>query len=314
MAELGVELERSVDPSVFYLGFNMDDATVGAPGGARARRLRQAMSLAIDVEEWTRLFSNGRGVPAQSPVPPGLYGYEPEYRNPWRVVDLERARRTLAEAGYRDGVDPKTGRPLRLTFDTYQTSAQGLTQIQFFVDAWRKLGIDVEVSATTYNQFQEKVRNGAYQVFMWGWVADYPDPENFFFLLWSEMARSKGGPNTANFSNPRFDALYVAMKSRENDAERARMIREMIAIVEQERPWIELFHAEDYALYHGWLRHVKPFGMSFPMTKYQDLDPGRRAELRARWNEPVLWPAFALAGLALALVVPAVVTFRRERQ
>jgi ABC-type transport system substrate-binding protein len=314
MQALDVRLEKSVDPSVFYLGFNMDDPVVGAPGGARARKLRQAMSLAIDVREWTRLFSNGRGVPAQSPLPPGLFGFDPDYRNPWRGADLERARAVLAEAGFANGVDARTGQPLRLTFDTYQTSAQGLTQIQFFVDAWRKLGIDVEVSATTYNQFQEKVRNGAYQIFMWGWVADYPDPENFFFLLWSEMARSKGGPNTANFSNARFDELYLAMKSRENDAERARMIREMTAIVEEERPWIELFHAEDYALYHGWLRNVKPFGMSFPMIKYQALDPVRRAELRAAWNEPVLWPAVALAALAVALVIPGVVTFYRERQ
>jgi ABC-type transport system substrate-binding protein len=314
MQALGVRLEKSVDPSVFYLGFNMDDPVVGAPGGARARKLRQAMSLAIDVREWTRLFSNGRGVPAQSPLPPGLFGFDPDYRNPWREVDLERARAVLAEAGYANGIDARTGQPLRLTFDTYQTSAQGLTQIQFFVDAWRKLGVDVQVAATSYNQFQEKVRNGAYQVFMWGWVADYPDPENFFFLLWSEMARSKGGPNTANFSNARFDALYLAMKSRENDAERARMIREMTAIVEEERPWIELFHAEDYALYHGWLSNVKPFGMSFPMVKYQGLDPARRAELRAAWNEPVLWPAVALGALAIALVIPGVVTFYRERQ
>jgi ABC-type transport system substrate-binding protein len=314
MTKLGVELEKSVDPSVFYLGFNMTDPVVGAPGGARARKLRQAMSLAIDVEEWTRLFTNGRGVPAQSPVPPGLFGYDAAYRNPWRRVDLDRARALLVEAGYPDGVDPQTGRPLRLTFDTYQTSAQGLTQIQFFVDAWRKLGIDVEISATTYNQFQEKARRGSFQIFMWGWVADYPDPENFFFLLWSEMARTKGGPNTANFSDPRFDELFLAMKARDDDAERARMIREMTAIVEEERPWIELFHAEDYALYHGWLRWLKPFGMSFPMIKYQDLDPARRGELRAEWNRPVRWPALALGAVALALVLPGIRTFRRERQ
>ena len=54
------------------------------------------------------------------------------------------------------------------------------------------------------------------------------------------------------------------MKVRENDAERLAMIREMLAILETERPWIELFHPEDYALYHGWLRNVKPMGLSMP--------------------------------------------------
>ena len=60
------------------------------------------------------------------------------------------------------------------------------------------------------------MRRGAYQIFLWGWVADYPDPENFLFLLWSAMARSKnGGPNTANFADPRYDALFQQMKARD---------------------------------------------------------------------------------------------------
>jgi ABC-type transport system substrate-binding protein len=315
MAELGIRLEKSVIPAVYYLGFNMDDPVVGRAAGERGRKLRQAMSLVIDAEEYTRLFTNGRGIPAQSPIPPGIFGYDEAYRNPWRTVDLERARRLLVQAGYPNGIDPKTGAPLRLTFDTPDTSARGLLTFQFFVDAWRRLGIDVEISATNYNQFQEKVRNGAYQIFQWGWVADYPDPENFFFLLWSEMARSKsGGPNTANFADPRFDELFLAMKARENDAERLRLIGEMRALLEHERPWIELVHPEDYALYHGWLRNVKPAGMSYPTVKYRDLDAARRAELRAAWNEPVRWPAVALAALGVAIVVPGVRTFLRERQ
>jgi len=315
MAELDVRLEKSVIPAVYYLGFNMEDATVGAPGGERARTLRQAMSLVIEVDEWLRLFANGRGVPAESPLPPGLFGYDEDYRNPYRRVDLERARALLAEAGYPNGIDPETGKPLRLTFDTPDTSAQGKLRFEFYVNAWRRIGLDVEIRATNYNQFQEKVRNGAYQIFQWGWVADYPDPENFFFLLWSEMARSKNqGPNTANFSNPRFDELFLSMKSMESDAERLAIIREMRGILEEERPWIELFHPEDYALYHGWLRGVKPAGISNPTAKYRDLDPDLRSSRREAWNEPVLWPLAVLIVLSVAITVPGVITFFRERQ
>lgn len=315
MAEMGIALEQSVQPSVFYLGFNFDDEVVGFPAGERGRKLRQAMSLAIDTEEFTRIFQNGRGVPAQSPLPPGIFGYDEEYANPYRQLDLERARRLMEEAGYPGGVDPATGKPLRLSFDTPDTSAQGLLRYRYFTDSWRKLGIDVEVSATNYNQFQEKIRNGAYQLFMWGWVADYPDPENFLFLLRSEMARSKsGGPNTANFSNARYDELYLSMKSRPDGPERMAEIREMLRILEFERPWIELFHAEDFALFHGWFEHVKPFGMSFPMTKYRDLDPRERARLRREWNRPVLWPLWAGGVLAIVVIVPGIVTFMRERQ
>jgi ABC-type transport system substrate-binding protein len=315
MEELGIRLEKSVIPAVYYLGFNMDDPVIGSAAGVRARKLRQAMSLVIDSTEYTRLFMNGRGVPAQSPLPSGIFGYDPDYRNPYRQVDLARARELLAEAGYEGGVDAETGKPLRLTFDTYDTSAQGLLRYQFFVQAWRKLGLDVEVVATNYNQFQEKVRNGAYQLFQWGWVADYPDPENFFFLLWSEMARSKsGGPNTANFSDPHFDELFLTMKAMENGPERLRIIHEMRGIVEQESPWIPLLHPEEYALYHGWLEGVKPAGLSFPTTKYRDIDSAARGAKRIAWNRPVVWPAYALLGVGVALLVPGIATFLRERQ
>jgi oligopeptide transport system substrate-binding protein len=315
MQKRGIRLVKVVTPAVYYLGFNMDDEVVGRAGGERSRKLRQAMSLAVDSREWARLFMNGRGIAAQSPLPPGIFGHEDDYQNPFRRVDLPRARSLLEEAGYPGGIDPATGRPLHLTFDTYQTSSEGLLQTRFFVDEWRKIGIDVEIAGTNYNQFQDKVRRGNYQIFMWGWVADYPDPENFLFLLWSQMARTKNeGPNTANFSDPRYDRLFLAMKSRGNDQRRLEIIRKMIAILERERPWIELFYPEDYALYHGWLHYVKPFGMSTPSVKYRDIDPALRAKRRAEWNRPVVWPAYALLGLGVLIVLPGILTFLRERQ
>ncbi len=315
MQAIGMRLEKSVSPSVYYLGFNMDDPVVGRPAGDRGRRLRQAMSLAVDAREYTRIFANGRGIPAQTPIPPGIYGYEAGYQNPYRRVDLDRARRLLTEAGYPNGVDPRTGKPLHLTFDTGDTSARGRLRYLFFVESWKRLGIDVELAATSYNQFREKVRNGAYQIFFWGWVADYPDPENFLFLLWTSMGQTaSGGPNTANFSDPRFDALLLEMRDRSNDERRIELIREMRTILERERPWIELFHPESYGLYQPWVANVKPLGMSFSTLKYRDLDPQRRARLRRDWNEPVLWPAYALGILGMIVVIPGVVTFFRERQ
>lgn len=314
MAARGMRLTKTVVPSVYYLGFNMEDPTVGAPGGGRARLLRQAMSLVVDAREYTRIFQNGLGIPAESPVPPGLFGYDAEYRNPYRQVNVPRARALLAKAGYEGGIDPATGKPLRLTFDTGDTSARGRLRYQYFVDAWRQLGIDVEIAATTYNQFQDKVRRGAYQVFMWGWVADYPDPENFLFLLWSEMARSKGGPNTANFADADYDQLFLAMRDRQNDAERLARIERMRALLAEERPWIELFHIESYVLAHGWLRSGKPLGMSFSTAKYQDVDVPTRTRLREAWNQPVLWPLWVLLAVGMLVVIPGIVTFFRERQ
>ncbi len=315
MKERGIALEKAVSPDVFYIGFNFDDPVVGRAGGERSRKLRQAMSRVIDVEEFTRVFNNGRGVPAQSPIPPGIYGYDPDYVNPARRVDLERAKALMVEAGYPGGIDPETGEALRLTFDSADTSSAGLTKVQFYVSAWKRIGIDVRVEATNYNQFLEKLRNGAHQVFESGWVADYPDPENFLFLLWSQMGKSEfGGPNATNFSNARFDELFVSMKTRENGPRRSSEIREMLRILEHERPWIELFHREEYSLYHGWVRNVKPMGISMPTYQYRDIDPVLRAQRRREWNEPIVWPAWALLGAAVLVVLPGIRTYLKERQ
>ena len=64
----------------------------------------------------------------------------------------------------------------------------------------------------------------------------------------------------------------------------------MRAILERERPWIELFHPEAYALYHGWIVNVKPPGMSLPTYKYLDVDPQLRARAARRMEPPVRWP------------------------
>ncbi len=314
MAELGMRLDKVVEPGVYYIGFNMDDDVVGRAAGDRSRKLRQAMSLVVDVGQYLEIFLNGRGVPAHSPLPPGLFGYDPDYRNPYRSVDVDRARSLLAEAGYPGGIDLETNAPLKLTFDTGDTSAQGRLRYQFFVSAWRTLGIDVEIAATNYNKFQEKVRSGAYQIFFWGWIADYPDPENFLFLLESASARSATeGPNTANFMDARYDELFAAMENRANDTRRIEIIRELTGILETERPWIELFHPEAYTLRHSWLLNAKPMGLSYPVFKYRDIDPDLRAERRLAWNKPLMWPLYAFILFIVAATLPAIRTLYRER-
>jgi oligopeptide transport system substrate-binding protein len=315
MAARGLRLDKEVEPTIFYMGFNMDDPVLGHAAGEKGRKLRQAMSLAIDAPEYLRLFLNGRGEPAQSPLPPAIFGYDEAYKNPFRQPNIARGRALLTEAGYKNGIDPATNQPLKLSFDTGNTTAQALLQYQFMVNAWQQLGLDVRVNATTYNQFQQKVRQGAYQIFQWGWVADFPDPENFLFILVCENSRTKSqGPNTANFCNTEFDTLYKEMKNLPNTEHRLNIIRKMISILERERPWIELFHNESYTLNHAWLVNAKPMGLSYPVFKYKDVKPKLRAEMRAGWNQPVRWPLYLLA-LAIAVAAwPAVRTYQRERQ
>jgi oligopeptide transport system substrate-binding protein len=135
------------------------------------------------------------------------------------------------------------------------------------------------------------------------------------FLGWSKMSRtSNNGPNSANFASSDYDELFLQMKTMTNTPKRAEIIRRMLALLERECPWIPLYHSEQYALYHGWLRNVKPMGMSVPNAKYYSLDAEARSRARREWNRPVLWPAFVFVGLLALLVIPGFVTFFRERQ
>ena len=134
------------------------------------------------------------------------------------------------------------------------------------------------------------------------------------FLLECDNARSRsGGPNTANFCDAEYDALYRQMKDLPDGDERAGLIRRMLAILERERPWIELYHEEDFTLSHAWLINSKPMGISYPAYKYRDVNPELRTKLQAQWNAPVRWPAYVLVIAIIALALPAVRTYYRER-
>jgi hypothetical protein len=125
---------------------------------------------------------------------------------------------------------------------------------------------------------------------------------------------NSGGPNTANFDHPEFNRLFEEMKGLDNGPERLAIIHRIRSLLEEERPWIELYHRESYALYHSWMRNVKPAGLSLPAAKYVDIDPIERKRMRDAWNQPILWPAYAGFALAALIAIPGVVTFLRERQ
>ncbi|NIR29290.1 MAG: ABC transporter substrate-binding protein [Gammaproteobacteria bacterium] len=325
MARRGISLETSVQTSIFYMGFNMLDPVVGGLDG-RARKLRRAISIAVDYEEYISIFANGRGVAAQGPLPPGIFGHSSgreglnEYVYRWadggaRRRPIEEARRLLAEAGYPNGRDTTTGEPLVLHFDTTQTGPDDRARFEWLRKQFAKLDIQLVVRATDYNRFQDKMRRGTAQIFQWGWNADYPDPENFLFLLYGPNAKvGGGGENAANYSNPTYDRLFERMKNMDNGPERQRIIDRMLAIVRRDAPWVWGFYPMQFTLYHEWYSNFKPNLMANNTLKYIRIEPVLRAEQRAQWNQPVIWPLVLVLGVFLAGLVPAAVTYRRRER
>ena len=103
---------------------------------------------------------------------------------------IDEAKQLLAEAGYPDGRDAVTGRPLVLNYDFQRAVTPELkAENDWMVKQFAKLGVQLEVRATDYNQFQDKMLKGKHQIFWCGWLADYPDAENFLFLLYGPNAQ-----------------------------------------------------------------------------------------------------------------------------
>jgi ABC-type transport system substrate-binding protein len=323
MKKKGIKLQTLVETSIFYMGFNMLDATVGGDS-ERARKLRQAIAIAVDYEEYISIFRNGRGVAAQGVIPPGIYGYAEgkgginSYCYDW--VDgkalrkkINVARQLMAEAGYPDGIDPKTKEALILYFDTTSVSIDDRPTMNWYRKQFEKLGIKLVIRATDYNRFQEKMRAGNEQIFVWGWNADYPDPENLFFLLYGANSKVKhGGEDAVNYQNPEFDRLFEQMRNMDNSEQRYRIIQQLQEVVRHDAPWVFGFHPKNFSLFHSWYNNLKPNSMANNRLKYIRIDPSARAEKRQAWNKPIFWPLALGCLLFVLMLIPAINSYRRR--
>lgn len=324
MQAKGIKLQTDVEITDLYMGFNMLDPVVGGLEPQKAK-LRRAISLAIDEEEFIAIFLNGRGIPAQGLLPPGLFGAEEGQKgiNPylyeWKNGTAQRkslaeARQLMTEAGYPQGHD-STGKPLVLFLDTTARGPDDKAILNWYRKQFEKLGIQLILRTTDYNQFQQKMANGNAQLFRWGWNADYPDPENFFFLLYGPNAKAtKGGENATNYSNPDFDQRFERMRSMADTQERLELIQQMQEILRRDSPWVFGLHPKSYGLGHSWYLNRKPNPMANNNIKYLRIDGELREKLRKQWNQPIVWPVSLLIAITVAGLLAAMRIYHRRQQ
>ena len=324
MVNKGIRLEKAVKPSSSYMGFNMTDPVVGGYS-RRAKLLRQAISIAVDYEELLTIFANGRGLAAQGPIPPGIFGYvageEGVNKNVYDWIEgsakrksEEVARSLLAEAGYPDGRELGKNGPLTLYYDTVSSGPGSKAILNWYRKQFKKLGIELVVRATDYNRFQEKIRKGTAQIFSWGWNADYPDPENFLFLLYGPNSKIVSqGENAVNYQNDEYDRLFALMRVSPNGPARQRLINRMVEILREDAPWLWGFHPTAFVLSHGWVSDAKPNLMARNTLKYRGIDTKSRAEMRKKWNKPVVWPIVIVISLLVIFAIPAVFVYRQHQ-
>ena len=323
MLQKGIRLLTATTTSTYYMGFNMADDLVGGDN-ERARLLRHAISIAVDYEEYISIFANGRGKPAQGPIPPGIFGHISDEAgiNPYiyhwennRAVrhSIELAKELMQKAGYENGISDTTGKPLVLNLDTPAAGPGSKAAFDWLRKQFSKLGINLVIRATDYNRFQEKMRKGTAQIFQWGWNADYPDPENFFFLLYGPNAKiDHNGENAANYKNEKFDLLFDQMKSMKNSRNRQKLIDQMVELVRYDAPWLWGYHPVGFSLHHAWYKNAKPNLMANNTLKYKRINPELRKEKRAVWNKPIWWPIVVIFIAVIIVLLPAFIAYRRK--
>lgn len=320
----GVYLQTTVGLGLSYLGFNMLDDTVGGYS-ERARKLRQAISIAVNFDEYIAIFLNGRGIPAQGPIPPGIFGYIGgeqginAYVYRWHDQRPERlsisvAKKLMTAAGYPRGIDPRTGNPLILNFDATTTSGPDEKALfDWLREQFAKLGIQLNIRATEYNRFQEMVRTGQAQMFLWAWLADYPDPENFLFLLYGPNGKAKhGGENATNYDNPAFNQLFNQMKNMPDGPMRQQIIDKMVAIVRADAPWAWGVNPKTFLLNQPWNTRTKLTDLNNNTLKYQSVNSQLREKSQVQWNKPIIWPLVVIMLFSLIVFIPVIIRYRQK--
>jgi len=224
----GVKLYSTPTLEAMYLGINMADPVLGPN-----RKLRQALNAAFDYPAWEKFYS-GRIVQATGPVPPGVAG---RLETPFAYAfDLEKAKRLMREAGYPDGVDPKTGRRLVLTLANGRASQDSRESGELLAAFYAKIGIRLELKFYTWNAFLSAVKEGRVQLFRMGWVGDYPDAQNFLQLFHSKNARP--GVNHTGYVNAAYDRAYDRAMAAGDAAARNAAWAECQEILREDCPWV----------------------------------------------------------------------------
>ena len=263
LKQQGIRLVSKDSMMVSYIAFNMDDAIVG-----KNKLLRQAMTCAFDAEAWIRL-NKGRVAFADGPVPPNVEARLEEANS--LNYNLAKARELLAAAGYKDGIDPATGRPLKLTLDLGRTDQETRESAELIASFMQKIGIELALQYNNWPLFLKKISRRESQLFMVAWLADYPDALNFLQLFYSKNASP--GPNRCNYSNRRYDELYEAANIEQNHDKRAEYILEMQRIIREDAPWIFIHYGRDNVLLKPHLSNVVPHDFPYGLEKHWRTTP-----------------------------------------
>lgn len=266
LAGKGITLFQQKELDLTYTCFNFEDPILGKHKG-----LRQAMSLAEDGDRAIDLFYNGQAIRAQSPIPPGLFGYDSAFRNPFSRYDTTAARALLAKEGFPGGKGLPEFEYLTIANSTNRQMGE------HFAQCMARIGVKIKVATCTWPEFLDRLKQKKIQIIGAAWGADYPDPENFLQLLYGP--NESPGENNANYKNAEYDSLYRRMAVMQDGPERLAKIKRMKDILAEDCPWIFDTHRLRALLIYKWMRNHRSHAVLDAPIKYYRIDAPLRRSL-----------------------------------
>lgn len=282
LARRGMQLYRFPVLQTYYMWMNMQDPVLGGYSKERIA-LRRAISLSYDSAEDIALLKKGFAMKAESPLPPGVLGYDPAYRSPV-PHDPALANALLDRYGYgkrdpdgfrrqpRRGGKPGETEPLTLEMSSEATVGGRLRD-----ELWRKclnaVGLRVVFKSDKKTEIIKASRLGKVQMFESNWIADFPDGDNFYQLLYGPNA---GRANYARFDLPAYNIRYEQARQLTDGPARQQLYAEMNQLIHAYNPWVPLTHVLSADIRQPWLKNYKRHPVEFTQWRYLDVDVAER--------------------------------------
>ena len=277
LAGKGMRLSPFPVLQTYYMWMNMEDPLVGGYSKDKVA-LRRAIALSYNSPDDVALLKKGLALPAQSPLPPNVLGYDPQYRSPI-AYNPALARALLDRYGYRVGKNGyrnlPDGQPLLLTMHSEPSMVGRLRD-----ELWRKglnaIGLQVQFKSDKKTEIIKASRLGKVMMFETNWIADFPDGDNYLQLLYGP---NSGRANYARFNLPEYNRRYEQARKLGDTPERRVLYREMNQLIHAYNPWVLLTHPISADIRQPWLKNYIRHPVEFTNWRYLDLDVAERNRL-----------------------------------
>jgi ABC-type transport system substrate-binding protein len=280
LAARGMQLYRFPVLQTYYMWMNMEDPVLGGYSKEKVA-LRRAISLSYNSAEDIALLKQGFAIKAESPLPPGVLGYDPTYRSPV-PYDPTLANALLDRFGY-DKRDPDGFRRMPTPGGgtaplTLQMSSEATVSGRLRDELWRKclnaVGLRVVFKSDKKTEIIKASRLGKVQMFESNWIADFPDGDNFYQLLYGPNADRA---NYARFNLPAYNERYEQAHALKDGPARQKLYFEMNQLIHAYNPWVPLTHVLSADIRQPWLKNYKRHPVEFTQWRYLDVDVAERA-------------------------------------